>query len=371
MSIVKQVLVLAVLAAAAAGLYALGKPWIEATSGGSTPASAQRAGGGPGPVAVETMRATSRPLAVKLEAVGTTRARFSVEIVPLASGRIEALAFEAGQTVRQGDVLVRLDDDIQRADVTEAEAKKTQAGQAFERAKTLTRDNISTRATLEQLEAAAASAGAELDRAKRRLADREIRAPFAGVTGLRQVDVGARVDDSTVITRLDDVSEVELEFTLPEAAFGETRRGQPVTATAAAFPGRTFTGAVSAIDNRVDPVARAFRVRAVLPNPDQALPAGMFMLISLLMAERNGIVVPEEAVVLRGEQASVFVVNGGKTEARTVRIGLREPGLVEIVEGVKEGEEVVVRGLQRVRDGTPVDAKPLSAPATARSGTAG
>jgi membrane fusion protein (multidrug efflux system) len=370
MNILKQLLILAVLAGIAAGAYVLGQPWIEAALGpGRGPASA---GGAPqGPVAVETVRAASKLLTVKVEAVGTTRAKKSVEIVPLASGRIEAIDFEAGRKVRQGDILVRLDDDIQRADVTEAEAKKTQAEQAYERAKTLNRDNISTRATLEQLQAAAAAAGADLDRAKRRLADREIRAPFAGATGLRHVDVGARVDDSTVITRLDDVSEVELEFTLPEASFGETRRGQPVTATATAFPGRTFTGTVAAIDNRIDPVARAFKVRAVLPNPDLTLPAGMFMLISLLTDERQGIVVPEEAVVVTGEQASVFVVEDGKAVARPVKLGLREPGMVEIASGLRAGEEVVARGIQRVRDGTPVTAKPLDAPATARTGTAG
>jgi membrane fusion protein (multidrug efflux system) len=109
----------------------------------------------------------------------------------------------------------------------------------------------------------------------------------------------------------------------------------------------------------------------VLPNPDLALPAGMFMLISLLMEERPGVVIPEEAVVVAGDQASVFVVTDGKAVARPVRIGLREPGLVEIAEGLKEGEAVVVRGIQRVRDGTPVNARPFGAPATARTGTAG
>ncbi|MFO1091014.1 MAG: efflux RND transporter periplasmic adaptor subunit [Hyphomicrobiales bacterium] len=370
MSLIKQLGVLVLLALLAAGGYA---GYQHQFGGAAKPkASAVMPGGAGQRAVVETAPARVKDLTEKLEAVGTSRAKSSVDIVPLATGRIVELTFESGEKVSNGEILVRLDDDIQRADAMEAEAKKMQADLALSRAQTLGKDNISTRATIEQLQAAAAAAQAELDRARRRLADRVIRAPFAGITGLKQVDVGAQVDDKTVITRLDDVSEVELEFSLPEGTFGEIRKGQEITATAAAFPGRTFTGRITAIDNRIDPVARAFKVRALLPNPDLVLPAGMFMLISVVLDQKPGVVVPEEAVVVTGEQATVFVVKDGKAKQQAVKLGLREPGLVEIVSGVADGDEVVVRGVQRLRDGMAVEARPLDPNATtAKTGSAG
>jgi membrane fusion protein (multidrug efflux system) len=323
------------------------------------------------PLKVEAVVASQKSMARRIEAVGSTRARQSVEIVPMASGRIAAINFTSGQRVSKGDILVKLDDDIEQANLVEAEAKFQQAKLAVDRARTLRRENIQTQASLEVLLAVQAGAEAEVDRSRRKLADRVIAAPFDGVIGLRRVDPGARVTESTVIATLDDRDTIELEFSLPETVFGEVRPGLPVVATAAAFPGRHFNGQVSLIDNRIDPVGRAFKLRAELPNPDLLLPAGMFMQLAVELERRDAVTIPEEAVIVEGDQAFVFLIVSGKALRREVKLGLREPGIVEITNGLNNGDLVITRGIQRVREGSPVEASQISPPATALSGGGG
>jgi membrane fusion protein (multidrug efflux system) len=305
-------------------------------------------------VSVETSPAAERRMEQTIEAVGTSLARQSVEVVALTSGRVEELKFEAGDRVRQGQVLVKLDDDIERADVEQAEAAVEENDQAYERAIALRKTNTMAKATMEELVTRRALVRATLDRARRRLADRFVKAPFDGIVGMRRVDAGARVDDETVLTTLDDLSEIRIEFSLPETLFGRVSMGQPVVATAAAYGDRRFEGKVTSIDPRVDSAARAFKVRATIPNADLALPAGMFMHATLQLQNRLTIVVPESAVVPQGGKSFVFVVAGNKAQRRDVVLGMREPGFVEVAEGLRPGETVVVSGLQRLRDGSTV-----------------
>ncbi|HEX2431024.1 MAG TPA: efflux RND transporter periplasmic adaptor subunit [Aestuariivirgaceae bacterium] len=323
------------------------------------------------PLKVEAVVTSQKSMARRIEAVGSTRARQSVEIVPMASGRVAEINFTSGQRVKKGETLVRLDDDIEQANLVEAQAKLQQAKLAVDRANTLRRQNIQTQASLEVLLALQAGAEAEVDRSRRKLADRVIAAPFDGVIGLRRVDPGARVTDATVIATLDDRDTIELEFSLPETVFGEVRGGLPVDATAAAFPGRHFTGTVTLIDNRIDAVGRAFKLRAELPNPDLLLPAGMFMQLAVELERRDAVTIPEEAVVVEADQAYVFLIANGKATRRDVKLGLREPGIVEITHGLKTGDLVITRGIQRVREGSPVEASQISPPATALSGGRG
>jgi membrane fusion protein (multidrug efflux system) len=305
-------------------------------------------------IPVEVGQAERRILQRNVEAVGTTRARRSVEIVPLASGRVIEVAFRPGQHVGAGDVLLRLDDDIERANLAEAEALLVEQEQAVERGARLQLSNSIARATIEQITAAKAAADAAVDRARRRLADRVIRAPFAGVVGLSDVDVGARIDDDTVVTTLDDLNEVEIQFSLPETLFAEIASGQTISARSAAFPDRTFVGRVAHIDSRIDPVSRSFKARALVPNPDGLLPSGMFMSLTLTLSESEALVVPEEAIVVQAADTFVFVVEDGRAVRRAVTTGQRREGVVAVASGLEQGEVVVTRGLQRVRDGAAV-----------------
>ena len=319
-------------------------------------------------VPVELARAESRVLARTVEAVGTTRARQSVEMVPEAVGRVVEIAITPGTRIEKGTVLVRLDDAIQRADLAEARARVTEQSQALERALQLRETNAISQATLEDTTARLAEARAQLDRARRRLEERAIAAPFTGVVGLAEVDRGARVAPGDIITRLDDLSEVVVEFALPETLFAEARQGLAVAATSAAFPGRVFKGQIAAVDSRIDPVSRAFRARAVIPNPDSVLPAGMFMSLALTLSEARALVVPEEAIIFQAAETYVFTVEEGTARRARVATGQRRDGMVAIESGLEEGAQVVVRGLQRVRDGKAVtvlgDAPPAPGAAT-------
>jgi len=348
MSLFKQLAVLAVLGGLAYGGYAY---W-QATLG---EADAAQGEDGPRAVTVELAVAETRVMQTTVEAVGTTRARRSVEIVPEADGRLVALDIAPGNRVAQGDVLARLDDTIQRADLTEAEAMLKERTDTLARLRQLRETSAVARATVDEAVARVAEAQARVERARRRLDDRVITAPFDGVVGLTNYDVGARVSEGEVLARLDDLSEVEVEFGLPETVFAQVARGQSVRARAAAFPDRRFEGRVASVDSRIDPVSRSFLVRALIPNPDSTLPAGMFLSLTLVLDEADRVVVPEEAIVFQAAQTYVFVDEDGRAARRTVETGQRRDGVIAITSGLAVGDAVVVRGLGRVRDGAPLD----------------
>ncbi len=352
MNLWKQILILGLLGALGYGGYEGYRQYLgtaESASGGPERSRDARA------TPVEVARAERRVMSRTVEAVGTTRALQSVEIVPEAEGRIVELNITPGETVEEGAVLVRLDDAIARADLAEAEARLTERQQALTRVTTLRRSNAVAEATVEEAEARLAEARAQLDRAARRLEERTITAPFAGVVGLSNVDPGARVDQGTLITRLDDLSRIEIEFALPETLFAQVERGQPVTATGVAFPDQVFEGRIEAVDSHIDPVSRSFRTRAVLPNPDGILPAGMFLSLELTLSESERVVVPEEALIFQAAETYVFVVEDVTARRVAVRTGQRRDGMVAILDGVEAGQIVVARGFQRLQDGSAVE----------------
>lgn len=330
-----------------------------ATEAAPTPQRAERK------VRVAVAPAAYRDIKTTVEAVGTSRARRTVTITPFAAGQVMEVAFSSGQQVSAGDVLIRLDQEIQRADLIEAEARLTEANSALARAQTLKKSNTVTIATVDNLVAEVAIARAERERAARRLRDRVITAPFPGVVGFTDVELGAQLEIGDVIAVLDDLSEVEIEFTLPEGLFGQVQAGQKVFASTAAFPGKTFDAVITSIDSRIATVSRAFKARAVIPNQDGALPAGMFMHLDVVLAAQRALTVPEEAVVVDGSDAFVFAViqedGVARTERRSITTGRRSFGYVEILDGVAEGDDVIIRGVQKVRDGSLIDAQRLVA----------
>jgi len=365
MSFIKQLGVLVLLGGLAVGGH-LGWTAYIAADAASAPG---RTGGRDAP-AVETARAGYRDIEAVVEAVGSTRARRAVEITPLATGRVIELGFTAGDRVAAGSVLLRLDDDIQRADLVEAEARLTEARADLERGRSLKNSSAVAASAVDKQIATLATAQADLDRAARRLRDRTVTAPFDGIVGFSRVELGARVEEGDTVTTLDDLSLVEVQFSVQESLYGQIGPGQHIIADAAAFPGRRFEGTITTIDSRIDPIGRAVQARALIANPDLALPAGMFMHISVVLERRHALTVPEEAVVVDADRAFVFVIVGDGEDARAQRrdvtLGQRSFGHVEIAAGVEANEDVVVRGVQRVRDGaavrrveqTPGDAAP-------------
>ncbi|MDX9859609.1 MAG: efflux RND transporter periplasmic adaptor subunit [Rhodospirillales bacterium] len=290
-----------------------------------------------------------------IEAVGTARARQSIDLVANVTGRMTEILFQAGQEVDRGQPLARLDDAIESANLAEARALLGDARAQFERARQLVANRNVSQARVDELEAAYAAARARVQAAERRLDERIVRAPFRGVVGLREIDVGARVEEDTKITRLEDRSLMELQFQVPELFYGQIRTGQQVRARSASLPGKVFLGTVTAIDMRIDEVSRAFRVRAELPNPEGMIPAGLFMVVEIVLASRPSVVlVPEQAIVPEGRSNYVFRVRGDRVERVEVQLGQRRVGEVEVVNGLNAGDSIVTAGVQRLRSGSPI-----------------
>jgi membrane fusion protein, multidrug efflux system len=320
----------------------------------------QTGGGAGGAVTVVTAPARREPMGIEIEAVGTTRANESVEVTSKASNTIVAIRFNESEDVERGAVLVQMDDAGAQADLAVAQAALARSRSQYDRSKDLASRQALSASDLEQVEATLKADVARVAAAQVRVEDTLIRASFSGRTGFRQVSVGSLVNPGTVITTLDDIRVIKLDFTVPETYLFVLRRGLPVIASATGLPDRKFQGQVSNIESRVDPITRSITVRAELPNPDRILRQGMFMTVSLQGDVAPTMLVPEEAVVPERGRTYVFVVANGVVQRREVRTGKRRPGDVEIVEGIAEGERVVVEGLQNIREGTAVQEAPIA-----------
>jgi len=307
--------------------------------------------GGPPPAKVVTDSVERRNFGPVIEAVGTALARESVEITSKSANTITAIRFVEGQNIAAGAVLVELDRAQTAAALAEAEANLFEARNQFNRGRDLSVTQALSKAQLDQLETAVKTGESRVTAARARLEDTVIRAPFAGRTGLRRVSLGGLVNPGTVITTLDDSSVIKLEFTVPQSFLKDLSLGLPVEASAEGLGDRSFRGKVSTIDSRIDPVSRSIAVRAELPNAGGELRPGLFMSVRLRGKQQPTLMIPEEALLPEQGRNLVFVVEAGKAVQREVRIGGREPGSVAILEGLVGNEQVVVEGMQRIRDG--------------------
>jgi len=308
------------------------------------------------PVAVVMVEARARELVDEVEALGTTRAREAVEITSRIASVITAIRFREGQTVQAGDVLVELDNAEERAVLAEAEATVIDSRAQFRRASELLASKTVSESQVQQLEATMKADEARLEAARARFEQSLVRAPFAGQIGLRQVSPGTLVTPGTVITTLDDLSTVRLDFTVPESFLGVLESGLSISARSVAFEGRSFDGEVRTVNTRVDPVTRAITIRAELPNDHGLLKPGMFLTVRLAGQSRLRVMLPEAALVPEGDRQRVYLVRDGRAWQTEVVVGRRLRGEVEILEGVRPGDSVVVEGTQKVANGGKVTA---------------
>jgi membrane fusion protein (multidrug efflux system) len=292
-----------------------------------------------------------------MEAIGSARANEAVDITAKTSNRVTAIRFREGQRVRQNDVLVELDSEQARANLAEAEAALGDSRSQYKRSRELFATKALSEAQLDQLQATLTANEARVAAAQAQLNDLIIRAPFAGRVGLRNVSLGSLVSPGTVITTLDDTSIIKLDFSVPEVFLSALREGLEISARTSAYPDSLFNGRVASIDSRLDPVSRAIIVRAAINNDDNRLKPGMFMTVKLVRSVAPALLIPEEALVPEGERKFVFLVRDGKAERAEVQTGRRRPGEVEVLNGVVEGDVVIVEGTQKVREGAPVNAR--------------
>jgi membrane fusion protein (multidrug efflux system) len=311
-------------------------------------------GGRPAPVLVVTAPVRESQFASEVEALGTAKANESIDVTAKVSNRITAIRFREGQLVRAGDVLVELDADEAKADLAVAEAALSDSRGQFNRARELAVTKALSAQQLEQLESTMRANEARVAASRARLNELTMRAPFGGRVGLRNVSVGGLVNTGTVITTLDDLSVMKVDFSVPETFLSMLREGLDIQATTSAYSGEQFLGKVLSLGSRVDPVSRSVLVRGQLANREGKLKPGMFMTVQLRSANSKALVIPEQALVPERDKQFVFAVRDNKAIKTEVVVGRRRPGDVEVVKGLQLGDLVVIEGTQKVRDGGPV-----------------
>ncbi len=352
----------AVVAAALAlmTLVVVGKSLFSAVSeGAASGAPAGKAKGGPGgPPSVIAVAATSHTFTDGLQALGSAQARESIVLTPKIADTIRVLRFDSGDRVRQGQVLVEMSSVEQAADLAEARAAHQAAQEDLRRTQELFERGFASQARLDTVRAAADAAQARVNAGGSRIADRTIRAPFAGVVGLRTASPGQFVRPGDQIGTLDDLSEIKLDFDVPETQIARVAAGVEIVARTAAFPDRMFTGVISNVDSRVDPTTRTVRVRAMLPNPDEVIRPGMLMTVEVRSNPREALAIPEIAILDRADGAFAYRVvsreGAQAVELVALRTGQRSGGMAEVLEGLNAGDLVITEGVQSVRPGQPV-----------------
>jgi membrane fusion protein (multidrug efflux system) len=274
----------------------------------------------------------------RIEAIGTAEANQSASLMPTVTETVKSINVREGQFVTAGTVIVELSSDEERATLNEAV-------KSFDRYDQLARSKIGSEARRDEEKARMGVAKAQLDK-------RRIVAPFDGVLGIRRVSVGDMVNPTTVITTIDELDPIQLQFSIPESYISILKTGLEIKATTEAYPGEVFTGRISAVDSRVNPDTRAIIVKAEIPNADNRLRPGLLMKSEVVKNSRISLAIPEEAIVSSGEKKTVLTVGSdNKVSEKTITIGNRQAGFVEILSGLKEGEKVIIEGVQKAHPG--------------------
>ena len=296
------------------------------------------------------------------QTVGSLRSRRSVILRPEVSGRVTQLNFTDGQRVRKGQVLVQLDDQLPLAQVQQSQAELSIAMANQKRNQELVAQNFISQRSLDESAANLQVAQAKLSLAKATAARLKIVAPFDGIAGIRLVNVGDYLKDGADIVNIEDIDAVFVDFRLPERFQSKVQRGQVAVLDIDALPGRQYQAQIQAIDPLIDANGRSVGLRGCVDNRQLQLRPGMFARVNTVFGVRdNARVIPEEAIVPQGARQYVLkVVDGTEAGSRVtrrteVKVGLRIPGRVEVLEGLEAGDTVVVAGQQKIqRDGSPV-----------------
>jgi len=367
--VIRHPLLIVILAAAASLSYLVYAKVNETSSGGP---GYRGFGGSP---LVGVTEAVEAVIADEVESVGTTVANESVDLTAAVSETVSRIAFEDGEFVEQGEILVELTSVAESTRLAEAQATVSEAERQFSRLQDLSADRLVAGSELDAARTARQTAQARLEGVMADLEDRLVRAPFSGYLGFRNVSAGSLLTPGTVITTLDDVSVMNLDFRIPEVYLADIQTGQTIAARSIVYRDRDFEGRINVIGSRIDPVTRSVSVRAEIDNPNRLLRPGMLMTVALALNEKRALVVPERAVIAAQGQQFVYVVGAeNRIERRPVDVGRRREGLVEIISGLEAGERVVSEGTIRVRPGLTVrieGEEPASAPAAGGWGGSG
>jgi multidrug efflux system membrane fusion protein len=318
----------------------------------------------PPPTPVSAATAEQGPMPRWLEGIGTLAAVHQVMVSAEVAGRVTAISFEPGAKVEQGQPLVQLNDAPERAQIATFEAQQRLARSNLERANTLVKRDFGTKASVDQYQAELDQAEAGILQSRAVVAQKQIKAPFAGKLGIRQVELGQHVSPGQTLVTLTALDDLYVNFTLPEQTQGQLTLGAPVEIRVDAWPGRVFQAELTTVEPQVDPTTRTIRLQATLPNPDGVLVPGMFANARLVLPPTPDVVtVPETAVTQTLYGDSVFVVKeepgpDGKPVQKAVqtfvKTGPVHDGRIAILDGVAAGDQVVASGQLKLQSGAPV-----------------
>jgi len=296
----------------------------------------------------------------EVEALGTLKSRQNVNLTTTVTERITAINFEDNQRVKKGDVLVVMDTSEERAELAEERSRLENAQRQIERLEPLVQRGAASRSGLDDQRREMATADARVQAIRSRINERRLVAPFDGVVGIRDISVGALAQPGAQIVTIDDDRVMKLDFAVPEVFLSTLKIGISIEAESKAYPDRLFTGTIASVNSRIDPLTRSIQARALLDNQDGLLKAGMLMRVLLQKKPRAALVIPEEALIVLGDETAVMVIVPGEpatVRRQVVEIGNRRKGEVEIISGLKEGQQVVTHGALRLRPGAAVEVR--------------
>ncbi len=291
-----------------------------------------------------------------LEALGSARAAESVILTASVTEKVEAIHFQQGQFVKQGQILLTLADDEEQAQLNAAKVELAEQKREYKRIENLVKQKSVSASELDRLQSSIDTAKARIAQVQATLKDRIIKAPFDGLLGLRNVSVGTLLKPGDEITTLDAVSELNMDFDLAEIYLPRIKVGQALSARSVAYPERTFNGEIISLDSRVNPDTRSIKVRAKIDNQDSLLRPGMLLTLDVIDNQRSALMLPEESVFMRANQHLVYKVGNDMTVTeQSIKIGVRQNGQVEVIEGLQAGDNVIWQGLLKVKPGSKVE----------------
>lgn len=314
------------------------------------------------PESVTSAKAEAQEWDRAVNAVGSLRADQGVTVSSEGQGTVKRIAFESGARVQAGDVLVELDSEVERAQLAAAQAKAALADVNIARARDLQERNVISKSEFDAVDAANKQSLADVKSLQAVLEKKTMRAPFTGRVGIRTVNLGQFLDRGNPIVTLQALDPIHVDFWLPQQRVSEIKPGYTVRLAIDARPGVVFEGKVAAISPEVDATSRTVRVEATLANPDEQLSPGMFVNVSVVAPEKSAVVaVPAMAIYYQPYGDTVFVAKetkdakSGQTvkiaEQRFVKVGESKGDFVNILSGVKPGEEVVTTGAFKLSNG--------------------
>ena len=314
------------------------------------------AAAGGAPLQVATLILKPRNYAETITSTGTLRAEEGVELQAETSGKIVQIDFAEGTAVRKGKLLLKLNDSDLRANLERFQYQQQLAEVREQRYATLLAKGVVTQQDYDNMRGDVSVQRAQVELYRAQIEKTEIRAPFDGVVGLRYVSDGAYVNAATRIATLQQIDHLKIDFAVSERFSGRVRVGSAISFTVAGGL-RRYTARIFAIDPRIDAATRTVLLRALCDNADRSLLPGAFANVSIqLDALSDALLVPSEAVVPGLDEKNVYVIDHGLAERRTVELGSRTATEVHIVNGLKAGDEVILSGLQQLRDGQRVAA---------------